>query len=105
MDTVDLKAVQSISHSLNSQYQSQYLVFGYIRDIGLFNETTSSLLNKTTTPKRNFTIKVFMYDRISDSILVENEYHGEGDWSFDSFSRVDLANSLFWRSDYGRNHC
>ncbi|GGP65992.1 flagellar assembly protein T N-terminal domain-containing protein [Shewanella saliphila] len=102
MDTVDLKAVQSISHSLNSQYQSQYLVFGYIRDIGLFNETTSSLLNKTTTPKRNFTIKVFMYDRISDSILVENEYHGEGDWSFDSFSRVDLANSLFWRSDYGK---
>lgn len=102
MDTLDLKSVKSISHSLNSQYQSQYLVFGYIRDIGLFNETESGLLSKTTTPKRNFTIKVFMYDRISDSILVENEYHGEGDWSFDSFSRVDLANSLFWRSDYGK---
>jgi len=102
INTINLKSIKSISHALSYQFQSQYLVFGYIRDIGLFNETTSSLLNKTISPKRNFTIKVFMYDRISDSILLQNEYHGEGGWSFDSFSRVDLANSLFWRSEYGK---
>ncbi len=102
MDTVNLRSVNRISHALSSQYQSQYLVFGYLRDIGLFNETKSGLLNSTTSPKRNFTMKVFMYDRISDSIVLENEYHGEGGWSFNSFNRVDLSNSLFWRSEYGQ---
>ncbi|MBR9728023.1 flagellar assembly protein T N-terminal domain-containing protein [Shewanella intestini] len=101
-DSVDLKSVKAISHGLNSDFQSQYLVFGYIRDVSLYNEITSSLLVNTKTPKRNFTIKVFMYDRISDSILVEEEYHGEGDWSFDSNGNVDLSNSLFWRSNYGQ---
>ncbi|QDE29627.1 MULTISPECIES: flagellar assembly protein T N-terminal domain-containing protein [Shewanella] len=102
MDTVNLRSVNRISHALSSQYQSQYLVFGYLRDIGLFNETKSGLLNSTTSPKRNFTMKVFMYDRISDSIVLENEYHGEGGWSFNSFNQVDLSNSLFWRSEYGQ---
>ncbi len=101
-DSINLKSVQGISHGLNSQFQSQYLVFGYIRDIGLYNEITSSLLKNTIYPKRNFTIKVFMYDRISDSILLEDEYHGEGGWSFDSFTKVDMSNSLFWRSEYGQ---
>ena len=101
-DSINLKSVQGISHGLNSQFQSQYLVFGYIRDIGLYNEVTSSLLKNTIYPKRNFTIKVFMYDRISDSILLEDEYHGEGGWSFDSFTKVDMSNSLFWRSEYGQ---
>ncbi|MCC4833946.1 flagellar assembly protein T N-terminal domain-containing protein [Shewanella sp. 10N.7] len=101
-DSINLKTIQSISHRLNSQFQSQYLVFGYIRDIGLYNEIKSALLTNTIYPKRNFTIKVFMYDRISDSILLEDEYHGEGGWSFDSYSKVDLSNSLFWRSEYGK---
>ena len=101
-DSINLKSIQSISHGLNSQFQSQYLVFGYIRDIGLYNEITSGLLTNTVYPLRNFTIKVFMYDRISDSILLEDEYHGEGGWSFDSFTKVDLSNSLFWRSEYGK---
>ncbi|KPZ67947.1 hypothetical protein AN944_03861 [Shewanella sp. P1-14-1] len=102
MDTINLETIQGISEALNSQYQSQYLVFGYIRDISLYNEKKSNLLVDTVYPKRNFTIKVFMYDRISNSILLEEEYHGEGGWSFDSYSRVDLANSLFWRSEYGK---
>ncbi|WP_153914646.1 flagellar assembly protein T N-terminal domain-containing protein [Shewanella sp. TC10] len=100
-DSVNLKSVQGISHGLNSQFQSQYLVFGYVRDIGLYNEKKSGLVTNTIYPKRNFTIKVFMYDRVSDSILLEEEYHGEGGWSFDSYSKVDMENSLFWRSEYG----
>ncbi|WP_144211947.1 flagellar assembly protein T N-terminal domain-containing protein [Shewanella donghaensis] len=102
LDTLNLESVKGISHALSSQFQSQYLVFGYIRDIGLFDENKSNILTNTITPKRNFTIKVYMYDRVSNSILLENEYHGEGGWSFDSFSKVDLANSLFWRSEYGK---
>ncbi|MGX9463383.1 flagella assembly protein FlgT middle domain-containing protein [Shewanella sp. A14] len=102
MDTIDLQSINRISHALSSRYQSQYLVFGYIRDISLFNETKSGLLTSTTSPLRNFTIKIYMYDRITDSIVLEHEYHGEGGWSFNSFNKVDLANSLFWRSEYGK---
>ncbi|NKF52106.1 hypothetical protein G3R49_16195 [Shewanella sp. WXL01] len=101
-DSINLKSVKGISHGLNNQFQSQYLVFGYLRDISLFDQITANLVGETKVPMRNFTIKMFMYDRISDSILLEEEYHGEGAWSFDSYSRVDMANSLFWRSEYGK---
>lgn len=102
LDTINIKHIEAISLSLSHQFQSQYLIFGYIRDVSLFEEKKTQLLQTSIKPMRNFTIKVIIYDRLSQSLLLQTEYHGEGSWSFDSNAKVDLANSLFWRSDYGK---
>ncbi|MCL1090376.1 flagellar assembly protein T N-terminal domain-containing protein [Shewanella profunda] len=102
LDSIDIKHIEAISLSLSHRFQSQYLIFGYIRDVSLFEEKKTQLLQTKIKPMRNFTIKVFVYDRLSQSLLLQTEYHGEGGWSFDSNATVDLANSLFWRSDYGK---
>lgn len=103
IDSIDIKQIEAISQSLSHRFQSQYLIFGYIRDVSLFEEKKTQLLQTKIKPMRNFTIKVFVYDRLSQSLLLQTEYHGEGAWSFDSNATVDLANSLFWRSDYGKS--
>ena len=53
--------------------------------------------------RRNFTIQVYLYDAIRDDMVLKKNYHGEGDWKYADNQAVDTNNSLFWRTDYGRN--
>lgn len=98
---LDTDKLAALFENLTVEQQSQYIVFGYIRDISLYEETKSGIISKEQRNMRNFTVKVYLYEPITNSILLEQEYHGEGEWSFPVREKVDLSNSLFWKSDYG----
>jgi hypothetical protein len=100
----EFNSAQAIDKSiyLAKQYNRQYVVFGYVRDISLFEQVKEALINDEVSLRRNFTVEVFVLDVFLREIVFEQAYHSEGDWPFELEYTVDLNNSLFWRNDYGR---
>ncbi len=101
-NTIEYEHIAAKASVLVKQYHRQYVLFGFIRDISLFEQVKEGLLDDDVSLRRNFTLEVYLLDALQQDIVMQNSYHGEGDWSFDYNETVDLNNSLFWRSDFGR---
>ena len=86
---LDTDKLSELFENLTVDQQSQYIVFGYIRDISLYEETKSGILTNEQRNMRNFTVKVYLYEPLTNSILLEQEYHGEGEWSFPVREKID----------------
>ncbi|WP_339899517.1 flagellar assembly protein T N-terminal domain-containing protein [Paraglaciecola polaris] len=94
--------ISDTARYLANQYHSQFVLFGYIRDISLFEQTTKGLIDDDVALRRNFTLQLHLFDAFNNKMLLSNSYHGEADWDFKTTYPVDTYNSLFWRSSYGR---
>ncbi|MGL1958671.1 MAG: flagellar assembly protein FlgT [Colwellia sp.] len=102
LKALDQQNTLETSYYLATKYSSQFILFGYIEDISLFEQVKDNLLIDDVNLRRNFTIKLYLYDAFQSKILISKRYHGEADWSFDLDDKIDINNSVFWRSDYGR---
>ncbi|MEG3765914.1 flagellar assembly protein T N-terminal domain-containing protein [Alteromonas sp. 14N.309.X.WAT.G.H12] len=87
---------------LAQTYGRQFIVFGFIRDISLFEQINTENDDDDAALKRNFTLDVYVIDAFRNALLLQDSYHSEANWSFTEASAVDTHNSLFWRSEYGR---
>lgn len=102
LKALDLQNIDKVSHHLATKYGNQFIVFGYIQDVGLFEQVKDNLLIDDVSLRRNFTIQLYLYDAWQNSLLINKRYHGEANWTFDNHEKLDTNNSVFWRSDYGR---
>ncbi|WDE11799.1 flagellar assembly protein T N-terminal domain-containing protein [Thalassomonas haliotis] len=102
MQQIDYREAAETARYLAGEYASQFILFGFIRDISLFEQVKDQLIFDDVKLRRNFTMQIYLFDGIRGSILMQKEYHGESDWLFAAHETVDTYNSLFWRSDYGR---
>lgn len=94
--------LSQLGNHLALKYASQYILFGYIRDISLFEQVKDEILYVQVQLRRNFTIQVYLYDAIRNHLLINKSYHGEAKWDYPIHHQVDTNNSEFWRNDYGR---
>lgn len=101
-EEINLREITDKSNYLAREYGQQFIVFGFIRDISLFEQVKESLLTDDVTLRRNFTIQVYVLDTYRHNVLFQESYHSEATWEFNDDYNVDTNNSLFWRSDYGR---
>jgi hypothetical protein len=101
-EEINLREITDKSNYLAREYGQQFIVFGFIRDISLFEQVKEALLSDDVTLRRNFTIQVYVLDAYRHNILFQESYHSEATWEFNDEYNVDTNNSLFWRSDYGR---
>ena len=101
-NSIDHSQIAAKASLLVKTYHRQYVLFGFIRDISLFEQVKEGLLEEDVSLRRNFTLEVYLLDALHQDIVMQNSYHGEGDWEFDYNETIDLNNSLFWRSDFGR---
>ncbi|MFZ8201409.1 flagellar assembly protein T N-terminal domain-containing protein [Alteromonas portus] len=102
LSDVDLTAMSTY---LRSEYGQQFVVFGFIKDISLFeqvSEATSLFESESTALRRNFTVQVYVLDTFKAKVIFNDSYHSEADWPFSQNDSVDTNNSLLWRSDFGR---
>jgi len=100
--SINLKQSNKIARYLANEYSNQFILFGFIRDISLFEQTKKNLLSNNNTLRRNFTLQLYLYDAYKGIMLMQNSYHGEANWQFTHNEIIDTYNSVFWRSDYGR---
>jgi len=104
-DTLSGAELQQKATYLRDTYGQQFALFGYIKDISLFEqiERGESLFESDEVAlRRNFTLHVFVLDTFRQRIIFDDSYHSEANWSFDGSYQVDTNNSLFWRSEFGR---
>ena len=94
--------LDTLGNHLALQHGSQFILFGFIRDISLFEQVKDEVLYNDIQLRRNFTIQVFLYDAIRNSMIMQKSYHGEGNWNYPTNHLVDTNNSEFWRNDFGR---
>lgn len=95
--------LDTLGNHLALKHGSQFILFGFIRDISLFEQVKDEILYDDIQLRRNFTIQVYLYDAIRNSLIMQKSYHGEGNWSYPINHIVDTNNSEFWRNDFGRS--
>ncbi|MGM0906195.1 MAG: flagellar assembly protein T N-terminal domain-containing protein [Pseudomonadota bacterium] len=103
--TFRINKSQIINHSdlIARKFDSQYVVFGIIRDLSLLNIEERSLIRSKKKNLRNFTLSILVVDVFRSLVIIDKSYHFESEWSFDLFQTVDLNASVFWQSEYGRS--
>lgn len=94
--------LDTLGNHLALKHGSQFILFGFIRDISLFEQVKDETLYDDVQLRRNFTIQVYLYDAIRNSMIMQQSYHGEGNWNYPTNHIVDTNNSEFWRNDFGR---
>jgi len=102
LGVIDKSYLEEVGRYLAIEHDSQFILFGAIRDISLFEQVKDQFLFDDVSMRRNFTMQVFLYDAIRGDLLLQKNYHGEGNWQYRDNDMVDTNNSLFWRTDYGR---
>lgn len=95
--------LENVGRYLATQHDSQFIVFGAIQDISLFEQVKNQVFTDDILLRRNFTLQLSLYDAISGNMLLKKSYHGEATWQYEKNHMVDINNSVFWRSDYGRS--
>lgn len=99
---IDSNYLGKTARYLANLHGSQFILFGYIRDVSLFEQVKDNLLIDDINVRRNFTLNVYLYDALRSRVLLEKSYHQEANWPFEDAYVVDTNGSLFWRSDFGR---
>ena len=102
LSDVDLTAMSTY---LRNEYGQQFVVFGFVKDISLFeqvSQSTSVFESDSTALRRNFTVQVYVLDTFKAKVIFNDSYHSEADWPFSQHDSIDSNNSLLWRSDFGR---
>jgi len=100
--TLDQQKTLKTAYYLGTEYSSQFIVFGYIQDVSLFEQVKDNILIDDVSLRRNFTFQLYLYDALQGHLLLNKRYHGEADWLFSQHQQIDTNNSVFWRSDFGR---
>lgn len=95
--------LDKLGNHLALQHGSQFILFGFIRDLSLFEQVKDEVLYDDVQLRRNFTIQVYLYDAVRNSLVMQKSYHGEGNWLYPINHVVDTNNSEFWRNDFGRS--
>jgi hypothetical protein len=103
LGNINMQYLEDVGQYLATEHNSQFILFGAIQDISLFEQVKDQMLFDDVQLRRNFTFQLYLYDAIRGEILLKKNYHGEGNWKYALNHAVDTNNSVFWRTDYGRN--
>lgn len=98
---IELQTLQ-VSRDIANKYNVQYLLFGTVKDMSDFYETTSNLLTKSTQHKRNFQMDIYLVDAINKITLLKKKYVAVTDWPYSLTHQFDTNSNTFWSTDYGQ---
>ena len=98
----ELQTLQ-IAREIANKYDVQYLLFGTIKNMSDFYETTSNLLTDTTVHKRRFQMDIYVVDAINQITIMQKQYSALSEWPYSITHKFDLKSNTFWGTDYGRD--
>ncbi|RBW46560.1 flagellar biosynthesis protein FlgT [Psychromonas sp. B3M02] len=90
-----------VAKDVATKYDVQYLVFGVLKDMSDYYETTTYTFSEETTHKRNFKMQVYLIDAINQLTLFQQEYSAISQWPYDLTQHFDPNSLSFWQTDYG----
>ncbi|WP_017446330.1 flagellar assembly protein T N-terminal domain-containing protein [Gayadomonas joobiniege] len=89
--------------SLGEQSQSQFLVWGQIKDISLGERPNQfSSWFSGAAPTRYLVLQLNLYDAIQGQHVKRLNYQDQAQWTFPLEQRIDPYSRQFWVSEYGQ---
>lgn len=99
-NNIELQTLQ-VARDIATKYDVQYLLFGTIKDMSDYYETTSNILIDTTLHKRYFEMDVYLVDAINKITILQKKYSAQSEWPYTLTHQFDLNSNTFWGTDYG----
>lgn len=89
-------------HTLATQTDSQYIVYGEINDLSVEFASKNSIRYWLTNPPRHFYLTVYLYDALQGKLVATKQYRTQAPWQYNKHETADLQSKLFWQRDYGQ---
>jgi len=89
-------------HTLATQTDSQYIVYGEINDLSVEFASKNSIRYWLTNPPRHFYLTVYLYDALQGKLVATKQYRTQASWQYNKHETADLQSKLFWQRDYGQ---
>ncbi len=86
---------------LTQHADTQYLLTGEITDLSMHQPKSKWYGLSSHTPKRQFGLRVALFDGNSSEQVWSKSYTAQGDWPHSKTQLVDVNSDEFWTSDYG----
>jgi len=105
----------ALSRHLNhaQSQQTQYLVTGVIRDLGMHNpaaprppnllvDTYNRLDYASSKHLRNFVLDLYIFDTFTGQRLWQKSFATAGRWNRPAHEKTGFGSALFWQEDFGQ---
>jgi hypothetical protein len=90
-------------HSLASNTDSQFIVYGEINDISVKFKSKNSLKYWITNPTRHFYLTIYLYDALQGKLISSKQYRTQAQWQYGKHEEANLQSKTFWQNDYGQS--
>lgn len=97
-----MEQLKSLTMSLASMTDSQYVLFSEIQDISMAeHENNSWQFWQDNIYQRHFNIALYIYDGATGEKILDKQYQSSAPWQYNKRQQVDVASQNFWQSEYG----
>jgi len=95
--------IKQLAISLADNSDSQYVLFSEITDLSLTQQRTNTwqVWQQSINP-RNFHFTLYLYNGLSGELVWQQRYQDSAVWDFNKRKTVNVNNSDFWQSKYGK---
>ena len=101
--TLAMEKLKSLTMSLASMTDSQYVLFSEIQDISMANDENNSWqFWQDNVYQRQFNIALYIHDGSTGERILDKQYQSSAPWQFNQRQRIDVSSQNFWRSEYGQ---
>jgi hypothetical protein len=101
-ESMQHEKIKNITMSLSDHTDTQFVMYAEISDLSLSQKGKSTLVFwKKGDLKRQFKIKLYIYNGSNGELVFDKTYQNEALWSFNQRERVDITSNKFWLSEYG----
>jgi hypothetical protein len=93
--------VQRQVHHLAQQHDAQYVLSVTATDVSVHRPNASLAFWRDTTPVRNFTVRVRLFDGMTSALLLDFKVGNQATWHASKFEQLDVHSNYFWQTPYG----
>lgn len=100
--TLAMEKLKSLTMSLASMTDSQFVFYSEIQDLSMANnENNSWQFWQDDIYQRQFNIALYIHDGTTGERVLEKQYQSSAPWQFNKRQQLDVSSKNFWQSEYG----
>jgi hypothetical protein len=101
--TLAMEKLKSLTMSLASMTDSQYVLYSEIQDISMANDENNSWqFWQDNVYQRQFNIALYIHDGRTGERILDKQYQSSAPWQFNQRQQIDVSSQNFWLSEYGQ---
>lgn len=101
--TLAMEKLKSLTMSLASMTDSQYVLYSEVQDISMANNKNNNWqFWQDNIYQRQFNIALYIHDGSTGERILDELYQSSAPWQFNQRQQIDVSSQNFWLSEYGQ---